>query len=194
MLSQARTRLLSLSSRGLSTSVTARQQPHEVADLEEPSRLAAAQMGTMLDIGARSIFTSEHDMFRDQVRRWMRERLAPLQNSFEEEGQPSKEIWREMGNQVRHRLPFLGEYSLCCPWCPSKPSFVFVSRDCWECPYLPRWEGSEHPSWRRPSWPRRCPTPTARPPPWPCTPPSACKYFPYIMIMTMPTSPCPGRT
>ena len=104
MLSQARTRLLSLSSRGLSTSVTARQQPHEVADLEEPSRLAAAQMGTMLDIGARSIFTSEHDMFRDQVRRWMRERLAPLQNSFEEEGQPSKEIWREMGNQVRQEI------------------------------------------------------------------------------------------
>ena len=119
MLSQARTRLLSLSSRGLSTSVTARQQPHEVADLEEPSRLAAAQMGTMLDIGARSIFTSEHDMFRDQVRRWMRERLAPLQNSFEEEGQPSKEIWREMGNQVRQKS-----------CCLSKPSFVFVSRDC----------------------------------------------------------------
>ena len=29
----------------------------------------------------------------------MRERLAPLQSSFEEEGQPSKEIWREMGSQ-----------------------------------------------------------------------------------------------
>jgi len=56
-------------------------------------------MGTMLDIGARSIFNSDHDMFRGQVRRWMRERLAPLQTSFEEEGQPSKEIWKEMGNQ-----------------------------------------------------------------------------------------------
>ena len=64
----------------------------------------------------------------------------------------------------------------------NQPSFVFVSRDCWECPYLPRWEGSEHPSWRRPSWPRRCPTPTARPPPWPCTPPSACKYFPCFYL------------
>merc|ERR1719429_539469 len=53
----------------------------------------------MLDIGARSIFNSDHDMFRGQVRRWMRERLAPLQTSFEEEGQPSKEIWKEMGNQ-----------------------------------------------------------------------------------------------
>ena len=61
-------------------------------------------MGTMLDIGARSIFNSDHDMFRGQVRRWMRERLAPLQTSFEEEGQPSKEIWKEMGNQVNIKI------------------------------------------------------------------------------------------
>merc|ERR1719310_2224128 len=53
----------------------------------------------MLDVGARSIFNSDHDMFRSQVRRWMRDRLAPLQASFEENGQPSKEIWTEMGNQ-----------------------------------------------------------------------------------------------
>merc|ERR1719282_1472283 len=52
-----------------------------------------------MDIGGRNIFNSDHDMFRGQVRRWMRERLAPLQTSFEEEGQPSKEIWKEMGNQ-----------------------------------------------------------------------------------------------
>ena len=58
-------------------------------------------MGTMLDIGARSLFNADHDMFREQVRRWMRERLAPLQNSFEENGQPTKEIWTEMGEQVK---------------------------------------------------------------------------------------------
>ena len=57
-------------------------------------------MGTMLDIGARNLFNADHDMFREQVRRWMRERLAPLQNSFEENGQPTKEIWTEMGEQV----------------------------------------------------------------------------------------------
>ena len=43
-----------------------------------------------MDIGARSIFTADHDMFREQVRRWMKDRLGPLQSSFEEEGQPSK--------------------------------------------------------------------------------------------------------
>merc|ERR1711872_132022 len=31
--------------------------------------------------------------------RWMRERLAPQQSAFEENGQPSKEIWQEMGAQ-----------------------------------------------------------------------------------------------
>ena len=65
----------------------------------EPLRPAAAQMGNMLEIGCRSVFTPENDMFREHVRRFMRERLAPLQNSFEEEGQPSREIWKEMGAQ-----------------------------------------------------------------------------------------------
>merc|ERR1712029_758882 len=92
-------RLLPLS-RGFVTSSCVRQQPQEVIECQNVElRPAAAQMGTMMDIGSRSIFSADHDMFREQVRRWMRERLAPLQNSFEEEGQPSKEIWKEMGDQ-----------------------------------------------------------------------------------------------
>merc|ERR1719348_2667328 len=62
-------------------------------------RPAPSQMGNLMDTGARSIFTPDHDLFREQVRRWMRERLAPQQVPFEEDGQPSKEIWREMGAQ-----------------------------------------------------------------------------------------------
>jgi len=101
MLSRVQSRVLSLS-RGFATSSCVRQQPLEVShgqDGDGEVRPAAAQMGTMLDIGARSIFTADHDMFREQVRRWMKDRLAPLQNSFEENGQPSKEIWKEMGDQ-----------------------------------------------------------------------------------------------
>merc|ERR1712066_507224 len=56
-------------------------------------------MATMLDIGSRNIFNNDQDMFREQVRRWMRERLAPQQVPFEEAGQPSKDIWLEMGAQ-----------------------------------------------------------------------------------------------
>jgi len=90
-----------LSSRGVSTSSVSWQQPLQTGQDEEhqPLRPAACQMGTMLDIGARNLFNADHDMFREQVRRWMRERLAPLQNSFEENGQPTKEIWTEMGEQ-----------------------------------------------------------------------------------------------
>ena len=101
MLSQFRSGVSTISRR-LTTSSTCHQVPLDrFTEEEPPMRLAAAQMGSMLDVGARSIFNTDHDMFRSQVRRWMRDRLAPLQASFEENGQPSKEIWTEMGNQVR---------------------------------------------------------------------------------------------
>merc|ERR1712079_550961 len=71
----------------------------EVDHLEEPPRPAAVQTATMMDIGTRSIFTSEHDMFRESVRRFMKEKLEPMQVPFEEAGQRNKEIWLEMGAQ-----------------------------------------------------------------------------------------------
>merc|ERR1719278_864299 len=100
MVSIVRNKCLLSVARRFSTSSSARQQAREVEGTDgEISRPATAQMGKMTDIGGRSIFNADHDMFREQVRRWMRERLAPLQSSFEEEGQPSREIWREMGTQ-----------------------------------------------------------------------------------------------
>merc|ERR1719150_744620 len=100
MVSIVRSRSLLSIARRFSTSCTSRQQAREAESSDgEIFRPATAQMETMLDIGGRSIFNADHDMFREQIRRWMRERLAPLQASFEEEGQPSKEIWREMGSQ-----------------------------------------------------------------------------------------------
>ena len=88
--------------RGLCSSSAARQRAleGEVDHLEEPPRPAAVQTATMMDIGTRSIFTSEHDMFRESVRRFMKEKLEPMQVPFEEAGQPNKEIWLEMGAQV----------------------------------------------------------------------------------------------
>ena len=100
MVSIVRNKALFSIARRFSTSSSARQQAREEEGRDgEIFRPATAQMGKMTDIGGRSIFNADHDMFREQVRRWMRERLAPLQSSFEEEGQPSKEIWREMGSQ-----------------------------------------------------------------------------------------------
>merc|ERR1712172_205933 len=86
--------------RGLSCSPAIRQRALEDDQLElEPPRPAAVQTPTMMDVGTRSIFTGEHDMFREVVRRFMKEKLEPLQVPFEEAGQPSKEIWLEMGAQ-----------------------------------------------------------------------------------------------
>lgn len=62
-------------------------------------RPSTAQMPSMLDIGARNIFNADHDMFRETVRRFMKERLEPQQVAFEEAGQPNREIWLELGAQ-----------------------------------------------------------------------------------------------
>ena len=52
------------------------------------------------DIGSRSLFDEDSDRFRESVRKFMREELAPMQSKFEEEGRPTKEIWRRLGEQV----------------------------------------------------------------------------------------------
>ena len=98
--------------RGLSCSPAFKQRAleGEADHLEEPLRPAAVQAATMMDVGTRSIFTGEHDMFRESVRRFMKEKLEPLQVPFEEAGQPSKEIWLEMGAQVNFRS-FLEKWS-----------------------------------------------------------------------------------
>ena len=40
------------------------------------------------------------DMFREVVRRFMREELVPQQKAFEEAGQPTREVWRALGKMV----------------------------------------------------------------------------------------------
>ena len=72
-------------------------------------------MERLTDIGARSIFTSEQvtlvdcadrcmqDMFREVVRKFMREQVAPQQAAFEEAGQPNREVWKALGAMVGGR-------------------------------------------------------------------------------------------
>jgi len=52
-----------------------------------------------MDIGSRRIWTSEHDLFRESTRRFMREELVPLQNEFESLGMPTRDTWRKIGQQ-----------------------------------------------------------------------------------------------
>ncbi|XP_059080142.1 long-chain specific acyl-CoA dehydrogenase, mitochondrial-like [Tigriopus californicus] len=68
-------------------------------EAQPPVRPPPCQMDNLMDIGSRSIFNEDHDMFRESARRFMRDELAPLQMEFEDKGQPSKEIWAKLGQQ-----------------------------------------------------------------------------------------------
>ena len=53
--------------------------------------------GSMLDIGTRSIFNEDHDMFRESVRRFFKERIEPFQNEWDDVGHVPRELWTEAG-------------------------------------------------------------------------------------------------
>jgi len=94
-------RVLSRPRRSLSCSASVLQLEGVLhkEDAPPPPRPANTQTKTMLDIGARSIFTPDHDMFRESVRKFMNDVLAPQQEAFEEAGQPTREAWLAMGSQ-----------------------------------------------------------------------------------------------
>ena len=87
--------------RSLATSRPALQQPGLAEDGSEaaPARPSNVQTKNMLEIGTRSIFSPEQDMFRESVRKFMQDTLAPQQEAFEVAGQPTRESWLAMGAQ-----------------------------------------------------------------------------------------------
>ncbi len=52
-----------------------------------------------MDIGARSIFDADHDIFRESVRRFMRDELAPAHERYEEQGHVDRKLWNRLGEQ-----------------------------------------------------------------------------------------------
>ena len=64
-------------------------------DLGEKIRLPPCQMPNMLDIGSRSIFDEDHDIFRSSVRRFMRDELAPNHKHYEEQGHVDRHLWKQ---------------------------------------------------------------------------------------------------
>jgi acyl-CoA dehydrogenase len=51
----------------------------------------------MLDTATRSIFTPEHEAFRDSVRRFLATEFTPNLDQFEEDGKVSLDLWRKAG-------------------------------------------------------------------------------------------------
>ncbi|KAJ8035894.1 Long-chain specific acyl-CoA dehydrogenase, mitochondrial [Holothuria leucospilota] len=56
-----------------------------------------AQAETLMDIGIRDIFTEEHDIFRESVRRFFKEEIVPNQERWEKQKHCGREIWEKMG-------------------------------------------------------------------------------------------------
>uniref|UniRef100_W5MB52 Long-chain specific acyl-CoA dehydrogenase, mitochondrial n=2 Tax=Lepisosteus oculatus TaxID=7918 RepID=W5MB52_LEPOC len=54
---------------------------------------------SMMDIGTRRIFSEEHDIFRQNVRRFFQVEVAPYHAEWEKEGQVSREVWEKAGQQ-----------------------------------------------------------------------------------------------
>ncbi len=49
------------------------------------------------DVLKRDLFTSDHDMFRDQVRRFIETEIEPYHEAWDEDGVVSREVWEKAG-------------------------------------------------------------------------------------------------
>merc|ERR1712062_653568 len=56
-------------------------------------------MPNMMDIGSRTVFDEDHDIFRSSVRRYMRDELAPNHKHYEEQGHVDRHLWNQLGEQ-----------------------------------------------------------------------------------------------
>lgn len=68
---------------------------------EEPPtfRPEPSSAKTLMDYGTRRIFTEDHDMFRQSVRRFFNEEVVPYHKEWEKAGQVSRELWEKAGEQ-----------------------------------------------------------------------------------------------
>jgi long-chain-acyl-CoA dehydrogenase len=61
-------------------------------------RPETAQAPKMTDIGTRKIFSEEHDIFRENVRRFYVEECVPYHAEWEKKGEVSRELWKKAGD------------------------------------------------------------------------------------------------
>ncbi|KAL4228582.1 hypothetical protein ACF0H5_011632 [Mactra antiquata] len=60
-------------------------------------RPETSQAPSLTDFGTRKIFSEEHDIFRQSVRRFFQEEVAPNHSEWEKDGQVSREVWKAAG-------------------------------------------------------------------------------------------------
>lgn len=67
---------------------------------EAPFRQEPWQTANLTEIGTRAIFSEEHDMFRESVRRFFQDQVSrPREEKWENDGMVDREIWTEAGKQ-----------------------------------------------------------------------------------------------
>ncbi|XP_002735248.2 long-chain specific acyl-CoA dehydrogenase, mitochondrial-like [Saccoglossus kowalevskii] len=71
----------------------------ETGEDAKPFRPEISQTGSLMDIGTRRIFNEDHDMFRESVRKFFRDEVAPYHEQWEKDGQVSREVWEKAGKQ-----------------------------------------------------------------------------------------------
>ncbi|VFV45275.1 long-chain specific acyl- [Lynx pardinus] len=65
----------------------------------EEKRLETPSAEKLTDIGTRRIFSSEHDIFRENVRKFFQEEVIPHHAEWEKAGEVSRELWEKAGKQ-----------------------------------------------------------------------------------------------
>ncbi|XP_053141172.1 long-chain specific acyl-CoA dehydrogenase, mitochondrial-like isoform X2 [Hemicordylus capensis] len=65
----------------------------------DSARLETSSAKTLMDIGTRRIFSSDHDIFRQSVRKFFQEAVVPYHAEWEKAGQVSRELWEKAGEQ-----------------------------------------------------------------------------------------------
>lgn len=60
-------------------------------------RKHAGQCDNMMEIGARPVFNSDHDIFRSSARKFFNEEVVPHHDRWEEKGEVDRELWQKAG-------------------------------------------------------------------------------------------------
>ncbi|XP_053355920.1 long-chain specific acyl-CoA dehydrogenase, mitochondrial [Clarias gariepinus] len=72
---------------------------HQQGDSPAPFRPETSMAKTLMDIGTRRVFSEEHDLFRQNVRRFFKEEVVPYHAEWEKAGEVSREVWEKAGQQ-----------------------------------------------------------------------------------------------
>ncbi|XP_056622159.1 long-chain specific acyl-CoA dehydrogenase, mitochondrial [Triplophysa dalaica] len=93
------TKCVHLRSKLVFTLSMARMQHSQHGETTAPFRPETSTATTLMDIGTRRIFSEEHDLFRQNVRRFFQEEVVPYHAEWEKAGEVSREVWEKAGEQ-----------------------------------------------------------------------------------------------